>query len=206
MAATVTTGLALRPLALAWAVGWVAHPGEAVCGDRHLVRASPEGAILAVVDGLGHGELAARAAEAAVAALGSAGARDPEHLIARADAALRSTRGAAVSVAVVLPDPPRLAWSGVGNVETVLVRADRARSSIALQGGVVGGGTVRPHRGELPLAAGDTVAMATDGIDVGFRDDVDPWTDLGSLVRRILAARVRGTDDALVLLGRFLGG
>src|SRR5438093_709986 len=42
-----------------WGIVSQAFPGETECGDRHLVAGFPNGALVAVIDGLGHGEEAA---------------------------------------------------------------------------------------------------------------------------------------------------
>jgi len=50
---------------LEWGVAAAFHPGEATSGDLHVVCSLPAGTLLAVMDGLGHGPEAARAAELA---------------------------------------------------------------------------------------------------------------------------------------------
>jgi negative regulator of sigma-B (phosphoserine phosphatase) len=207
MAVTVTSGATHPPLVLSFAA--VSVPVEAgdVSGDCYVVHQRDDGVLLAVVDGLGHGELAARASDAAVAALVSDPGADPVALIERCDVALRGTRGAAMSVAFVHQDPPRVAWAGVGNVEAVLEHADGSpRASILLCGGVVGSGNVSSYRGELPLAVGDTLAFATDGIDIAFRQDLSPTRAPEELARTIVDRRLKADDDGLVLVSRYLGG
>ena len=48
-----------------WAVAQRALPGESVSGDRHVVLPHRRGVTLAVIDGIGHGPEAAKAAELA---------------------------------------------------------------------------------------------------------------------------------------------
>ncbi|HMJ58707.1 MAG TPA: hypothetical protein VK467_06195, partial [Gemmatimonadales bacterium] len=52
-----------------WGVATVAMQGESESGDLHMVRAVKDGVLIAVVDGLGHGEEAAAAARMAVGTL-----------------------------------------------------------------------------------------------------------------------------------------
>ncbi len=54
---------------LEWGVAGQPFAGQAVSGDRHLVEPVPNGVLVAVVDGLGHGEEAAQAAQLAIATL-----------------------------------------------------------------------------------------------------------------------------------------
>jgi negative regulator of sigma-B (phosphoserine phosphatase) len=52
-----------------WGVASRALPGQAVCGDMHLIKPVGDGVLLAVVDGLGHGDEATVAAKTALASL-----------------------------------------------------------------------------------------------------------------------------------------
>ena len=49
-----------------WSVRSRSLPGETFCGDRCLVMEVWEGVLVAVIDGIGHGEEDARAAKCAV--------------------------------------------------------------------------------------------------------------------------------------------
>src|SRR5882724_10223547 len=107
-----------------WAVSQRAVPGQSVSGDLHLVQEHDRGALLAVVDGVGHGPEATHAAEIAVAAM-----RDRPHdsvhsLVNRAHAALQQTRGVVLTVVSLDTVDDTITWCGVGNVEGLLVRSD----------------------------------------------------------------------------------
>jgi hypothetical protein len=52
-----------------WGTAQSVLAGQSVSGDRYLLRPYPDGLLVAVVDGLGHGEMAAAAADIAVATL-----------------------------------------------------------------------------------------------------------------------------------------
>src|SRR6266851_1958424 len=60
---------AVRTGLIEWAVAEVARAGQTESGDRYLVTTTPDGALVAVVDGLGHGADAADAAKVAVRSL-----------------------------------------------------------------------------------------------------------------------------------------
>ena len=65
----MSTAVAQREEAIEWSVASRAIRGQAVSGDLHLVTTWDGGALIAVVDGLGHGEEATFAARQAVRAL-----------------------------------------------------------------------------------------------------------------------------------------
>src|SRR5204863_165449 len=73
-------------------------PGEGQCGDAWAVQPSTSSIRLLVVDGLGHGPIAARAASVAVEAFAATDRLPgPEAVVHALHAALRPTRGAALA-------------------------------------------------------------------------------------------------------------
>jgi hypothetical protein len=198
------------PPLLEWGVARLTCPGEAVCGDLHLVEPFPGGVLVAVVDGLGHGEEAARAAEAAIATLRTY-AREPIlHLLERCHHGLRDTRGAVLTVASFNASDGMMTWVGVGSVEGVLLRAGDgvtpAREEVVLYGGVVGL-LLPPLRGfATRVAPGDRLVLATDGVRSGVADGLRREESPQALADHILAHGAKGTDDALVLVARYQGG
>src|SRR5512133_4294578 len=91
--------------------------GEATSGDLGIVTLLPEGVLVAGIDGLGHGEEAARAAGKAGEVLRERPGRDLVLLVQLCHAALKGTRGAAISLAFVSPSEGGVTWLGVGNVQ-----------------------------------------------------------------------------------------
>lgn len=193
---------------LDWGVAVRARRGETECGDRHVVRASPEGVLLAVVDGLGHGREAAAAAGLAAAALEEHAGEALASLIERCHEALAGSRGVVMSLACV-DRTSRLMWLGIGNVEGVLVRsagaAGRPEEHLLLRGGVVGFQLPALRPAALSLERGDILALATDGVRSGFAAGLRVAKPPQQLAERVLAEHGRGSDDALVLVARFEG-
>lgn len=68
-----------------WAVATRTLAGQTESGDRHWVRVCPAQAIAAVVDGVGHGKEAARAARKAVATLELSVGKSPVTLFQSCD-------------------------------------------------------------------------------------------------------------------------
>jgi hypothetical protein len=96
-------------------------------------------------------------------------------------------------------------------VEAALLHVDErsgrlTRERLLLWGGIVGQNlpTLRPAT--LPVAPGDTIVFATDGVRSEFVDEVDLAASVGSIANRILAKHATGSDDALVLVARYRGG
>jgi len=192
-----------------WGVATLALEGQSESGDMHIVRPLKDGALVAVVDGLGHGEEAAAAARIAVATLEAYAEEPPLSLLQRCHVALKGSRGVVMSIARF--DAPRnsVTWLGVGNVEGVLHHADwserSARASLITRGGIVGSEVPAVQAAVIPVGPGDTLVFATDGIATDFLSDVSAKEDPQRMADHILARYGKGTDDALVLVARYLG-
>ena len=184
--------------------------GQPESGDRHIVVRLPDRTVLAVVDGLGHGEEAASAARLAVATVEAYAAEPVVAVLERCDEHLRRTRGVTMSVAMFSALDGMMTWAGVGNVEGVLVRADpRGRpqsETLLLRGGVVGRELPALRTAGLSIEVGDTLILATDGVRSGFMDGIDVRDRPRQIADRILERYGKGTDDALVLVARYLDG
>jgi negative regulator of sigma-B (phosphoserine phosphatase) len=181
--------------------------GETESGDGHLVEVTSDTALLAVVDGLGHGPEAAVAARTAVATLAEY-AREPlVALTQRCHEALRRTRGVVMSLAALNESEQAMTWLGVGDVDGVLLRPGPSvrRESLLTRGGVVGYQLPTLRAAMLPIQRGDVLILATDGIRSGYSEELNLHDTSQQIADHILAKWCRGTDDALVLVARYRG-
>ena len=192
-----------------WAVAEVTRAGQTESGDRYLVTATPDGALVAVVDGLGHGAEAADAAKVAVRSLERNAQQRVIPLVRDCHQSLVGTRGAVISVASFTAHDQTMTWLGVGNVEGLLLRAlatSPRRESLLLRGGVVGVHLPTLTAEIVPVTPGDTLILTTDGVRSDFSNErlshQDPPPKLAD---HILARWGKQNDDALVLVVRYLG-
>jgi len=191
-----------------WGVAHAALAGEPKCGDSHLVKLIPGGALIAVVDGIGHGEEACRAAQAASGILESYAGEDTVTLLRRCHEALRGSRGAVMSVAAFNFRQATMAWLGVGNVEGLLLRSPPAqpvRETLLLRAGVLGHQLPALQAFATRVYPGDTLIFTTDGIRNGFGLGPGHKNSPQEIADHILAEDSKGTDDSLVLVARYLG-
>ncbi len=191
-----------------WGVASVPMPGQSQSGDRYVVHPSPNGVMVAAIDGIGHGQEAARAADRASTILTKYAQESMIGLVKRCHDQLRETRGVVLSLAVINEVEGDLTWMGVGNVEGVVVRAAASanprKESLLLRGGVVGHQLPSLYASIIPIARGDTLILVTDGVHSNFADSVNV-TDRPQLIAdRIIAEYSKGSDDALVLVARYL--
>jgi negative regulator of sigma-B (phosphoserine phosphatase) len=198
------------PRVIDWGIAECSLPGEVRSGDASIVVQVPSGVVIAVVDGLGHGIEAAQAAETATAVVKEHGGEPLLTVIERCHQALRYSRGATMTLARINSVSQTLTWLGVGNVEGRLLRARPSKEltteSPMLRGGVVGHKLPPLHASSAKLSRGDLIIMTTDGVAGGFVDHLAPEGTPQGIADKILQQHWRKTDDALILVARYLGG
>ncbi len=184
-------------------------PGERISGDLEVVHTynGGGGALVAAIDGIGHGEQAAASARLAADTILRHSEEQPAALLTRCHAALRGTRGAVLSIASIDLRQAALSWLGIGNVSGVVCRGTAnvlaARAELLARPGVVGYGVLPALRASvIPLRARDMLIFATDGISRHFSDDLASGASAQSLADAILAHYGRRNDDALVVVVR----
>ena len=184
-------------------------PGQGESGDHHLVCCNRNGILIAAIDGIGHGEEAASVSKAAAALIRSCADEPIISLVERCHEKLRSTRGVVLSLALVDPEHGMMTWLGVGNVHGVLMRSDakngNSQESLLLRAGVVGSQLPALQATVIPVAKGDTLFFATDGIRSDFPASLSARENPQRAADRILEQYRSGNDDALVLVTRITG-
>ena len=102
-----------------------------------------------------------------------------------------------------------MTWVGVGNVQGILLRpgltSTPQEESLLLRSGVVGVQLPPLQAAVLPLSAGDTLIFATDGIRDDFARALARNQVPQKAAEMILAQHRKATDDALILVARYLG-
>jgi len=202
---------------LRWSVATRTLARQSVSGDLSLVTPFPRGVLVAVADGLGHGEDAVTAANLAISTLRANAQESVVLLLQRCHEQLKGTRGVVMSLASFNAHDGLMTWAGVGDVEGVLLRgaadANPAREFLPLRGGVLGYQLPPLRATTLPAMRGDVLIFATDGIRSNFTQEPllrNPLIRLApdgpqQLADQLLAQYGKATDDALVLVARYLG-
>jgi hypothetical protein len=177
--------------------------GETVCGDRWTARSRDGALLLLVADGLGHGVLAAGAANAVVDAFLASELDAPAAIVEHLHRVVSHTRGAAVSVVRV--EGAGVRFAGLGNVAGTIAFPDGERRSMVSMPGIVGHQSriVREFGYDLPPEA--VVVLHSDGVsdrwnlrDYPGLSRQDPLLIAGTLLRDAGVRR----DDACVAVVR----
>jgi phosphoserine phosphatase RsbX len=196
------------PASLERGVAGLAHAGEGRSGDVAVFAPWASGGLVAAIDGLGHGDAAADAAERAATILHDHADEEPQNLLELCHAALRRTRGAVMTLAWLDVEERTIAWTGVGNVEARLVRAsagpDARHASPVVLAGVVGYNLPQVRMNTVPLESGDAIVFATDGVRADYSVSLEPGVPAQELAERVLERHGKGTDDALAVAVRYV--
>ena len=180
--------------------------GESVCGDACAIDLRPGAATLMLADGLGHGELAAVASRQAVRSFaGRAADERPAQTLERLDAALRPTRGAAVTIAQLDVAASTVTFAGFGNVAAFVVDDAGERRAFGSTPGIVGNNAKRAREVVMPLPRNALVVLQSDGSTSKW--DLQRYPGLRSRDPRLVAATLMRDaavrhDDASVLVAR----
>lgn len=192
-----------------WSVASRPMKGQIESGDLQVVEFFSQGVLLGAIDGVGHGNEARQASGIAASTLREHAGDSVVAMVKHCHAALTGTRGAVMTLAALDVGGSTVTWMGVGNVEARLFRGEANGSHpcehILLRAGLVGLQLPTLQATLMPLARGDVLIFATDGIQPNFEGTVKPTETTTEIADGILNRHFKGTDDALVLAVRYLG-
>ncbi len=190
--ARVAVGICVRPLA-----------GETLSGDACAEIPWPRGVLVAMADGLGHGERAAIAASAFVACVRDGSTLSLEEIFARAHRALLKTRGAVAAVARFDHERGQVELAGIGNISTHVVRPGAHHTEHPLLMPGVLGSAYRTVRSQaLPFGVGDVLVMHSDGVRSRFDVEVMRAFPVKAAAEAVVRLHAKGSDDAACAIVR----
>jgi anti-sigma regulatory factor (Ser/Thr protein kinase) len=177
--------------------------GETACGDAAAMVAGPDGRIgLIMADGLGHGELAAAAAQEALRQFRTHKLSDPVAALEAVHAGLRQTRGAAVAVAVIDPTRNVLAYGGIGNIAGLLAEESGVRRMVS-HNGTAGHGAWKIKEFSYTFAGAPVVVLHSDGLATSWSLEAHAGLlrhDPAIVAAILYRDHARGRDDCGVLV------
>lgn len=192
-----------------WSMVRYAKEGESDCGDLFIVKNHRDKILLAAIDGLGHGSEALEVSKRAWAVLNTFTGQSLISILETCHKELKRSRGAVISLAMIDIWERTMTWTGVGNVEGVLYRADEqeylGKESIILRGGVVGYKLPFLKASMVSISEGDTLIFTSDGIKKNYFESVDVYKSPSEIVKSIAANHIDPSDDSLILVARYTG-
>jgi anti-sigma regulatory factor (Ser/Thr protein kinase) len=178
--------------------------GEVECGDGWGTRANVDRSFFMVVDGLGHGILAAEAAREAERVLADSHALSAAAILSDCHDALKKTRGAAGAIAEISQDKGTLKFAGIGNISATVLDHD-SRRGIASHNGTLGHNMHKIQEFTVPWNKDSILIMHSDGL--GTKWDLNQYPGLASKHPSIIAAVLyrdfqRERDDVTVMAAK----
>lgn len=151
--------------------------GQDVCGDAWGARYIGTNLWITLLDGLGHGPLAAEASNRAIGVFQQANPNDkPEDVLRAAHQGIKTTRGAVMAVAMFNTDEAIMSFAGVGNIVGIVTSGDETQHMISTDGTVgYNMRTVRPI--EAPWKKGSVYIATTDGLSTRWKPEPSPRPD-----------------------------
>jgi anti-sigma regulatory factor (Ser/Thr protein kinase) len=178
-------------------------PGD-LNGDGWAVTHDDGSCAAVVVDGLGHGPAAHRAAQAGLATFDTLNGSDVGGWLHGAHTAMRPTRGGVAAVARIDLATRRLWFAGVGNVQGKLIARGQTIGLVS-QPGILGTEQQTPRLRvlELPWVRGASLLLWSDGLrsTIAVNPDRQLFTHDPTIVAAVLHRdHARGPDDATVVV------
>lgn len=174
---------------------------QSCCGDFWRLLPQPGRIALAVADGVGHGALAAHAAEEAVRVFEEKVDLAPAETIQAMQGPLKSTRGASVAVATLDFEKGILQYAAVGNIAGAIISAESTRGLIS-HSGTVGHELHRVQEFTYPWSRDSLLVMHSDGLRTRWNLEAYPGLRLRhpALIAGVLYQDFeRGRDDVTVV-------
>jgi len=174
-------------------------------GDAYLVREAEHTALISVIDGLGSGSEAFRAASLArerIMALAEASLTD---IFQACHQALHDTRGAVMAVLRIDFQAGAVTFAGVGNIG-IHVQSSAHDIKPISRNGIVGHRLPRIQEFRYPYTAGDLFILYSDGIssrfNLGSMPPIRPADDLQAVAEYVATQFGKDEDDVTLILAR----
>lgn len=175
--------------------------GEIECGDGWANSLQEERSVIMVVDGLGHGPLAASASRTAIEVFHDNADREAARIISIMHDALRSTRGAAVAITEIDHRNRSVRFAGIGNIAAIIFAPEKTQRMVS-HNGIVGHEMRKVQEFLYPWPEDALLMMHSDGISTHWSPDTYPGLlhSHPSLVAGVIYRDFcRGRDDATVV-------
>ncbi|MEO7908407.1 MAG: SpoIIE family protein phosphatase [Roseiflexaceae bacterium] len=187
-------------MSITWGAVCRAKQGQSISGDVYVVQEYAEGqALISIIDGLGGGIEAERAARLAAQLLEKYPDLPLQELIRRSHTALHSTRGAVIGILRLEQASNQATYVGIGNIG-VQVYSRQPIKPISKNGIL---GFRMPSLLELRYVydPGDIFVLYSDGVSSSFAQDnkIDIKQAPQRMAEQILATYGKYTDDATVV-------
>lgn len=192
--------------------------GEEESGDGNIVTETRDGVLVAVIDALGHGPEAASARKVVISTIRKQAFTDLSKIIEQCGKSVLHNRGVVMSLMAINTTNGELLCASVGNITTIIIHQTGHTGSLSdgivyipPMAGIVGYLTREPNIFSAKLTADDLILFYTDGVRDDIREKIVINTKrlfevpLSSVVEELFNSYCKRTDDALLMVLRYIG-
>jgi anti-sigma regulatory factor (Ser/Thr protein kinase) len=196
----------LGPCPLEFGAATRAYPTMTVNGDAFVIKRWHANALVSVIDGLGHGQYAHRAAQAARQYVETHFDQPLDAIFRGVGRTCRATRGVVMALVRFdfAGDDIRFSFASVGNIEARVLGGPN-RQQFIVPRGIVGGNAPSPRVTDHRWNPGTVMVLHSDGVAChwGLADFPDLRREsAATMAPRLLRALAKDNDDATVVVVR----
>ena len=178
------------------------HPGLTLNGDAYVIKAWQNRALVAVIDGLGHGQYANRASFKARQYVERHYEQQMNYIFQGVGRSCRATRGVVMALASFDLEKMAFKFASVGNIETRLI-GSQGPFNYRIRRGIIGLNAPAPAVSEHHWQPGLILIMHSDGLSTHWH-----WSDYkhlcghssNEIAQELLSHLAKDNDDATVVV------
>jgi anti-sigma regulatory factor (Ser/Thr protein kinase) len=176
-------------------------PGFKSNGDAYFIRRYEDYAIVAVVDGIGHGDKASEASKIALKVIEDQFRDELEQVVLTIHRRLHGSRGCVMGI-VRMSKEGKIEYLGVGNIRTQIYTPEMYKRLVSFDGLL--GSNIRTLRTDrLTLSRPCLVVLHSDGVATfNFEDKRIVYRPVMEIAKESFEKYKKSSDDATLLIAR----
>ncbi len=176
-------------------------PGFKSNGDAYFIKRYEDSAIVAVVDGIGHGDKASEASRIALKVIEDKFRDELEEVVLTIHRRLHGSRGCVIGI-VRMNKEGKIEYLGVGNIRTQIYTPEMYKRLVSFDGLL--GSNIRTLRTDrLTLSRPCLVVLHSDGVaSFNFEDKRIVYRPVMEVIKESFEKYKKSSDDATLLIAR----
>ncbi len=176
-------------------------PGFKSNGDAYFIKRYEDSAVVAVVDGIGHGDKANEASKIALQVIENQYRDELEQVVLTIHRRLHGSRGCVIGI-VRMNKEGKIEYLGVGNIRTQIYTTERYKRLVSFDGLL--GSNIRTLRTDrLTLSTPCLLVLHSDGVSsFNFDDKRIVYRPVIEIAKEAFEEHKKSSDDATLLIAR----
>jgi anti-sigma regulatory factor (Ser/Thr protein kinase) len=176
-------------------------PGFKNNGDAYFIKRYEDSAMVAVVDGIGHGDKASEASKIAVKVIEDKFRDELDQMVLTIHRKLHGSRGCVIGI-VRMNKEGKIEYLGVGNIRTQIYTTERYKRLVSFDGLL--GSNIRTLRTDrLALSTPCLIVLHSDGVSsFNFDDRRIVYRPVMEITKEAFEQHKKSSDDATLLIAR----